>query len=196
VLSSSDRCCCQPGVQQRLVPHGRSCAAAAAAESGPGWPQPQSTDAPRAGRWLAKQLAGLSRGWQRRAARRMPQASGDIREIVNEPFFVPLYSLFRSYGAIFKLCIGPQTFVVISDPMLAKQVLVTNAAKYSKGILSEILEFVMGQGLIPADGEVWKTRRRCALPSSGRARRALRARVRLLRSATLPCQSMQHVSVH
>lgn len=42
------------------------------------------------------------------------------------------------------------------------QVLLTNSSKYSKGILSEILDFVMGQGLIPADGEVWKTRRRCA----------------------------------
>lgn len=40
------------------------------------------------------------------------------------------------------------------------QVLLTNATKYSKGILSEILDFVMGTGLIPADGEVWKTRRR------------------------------------
>jgi hypothetical protein len=39
----------------------------------------------------------------------------------------------------------------------------TNASQYSKGILSEILEFVMGTGLIPADGEVWKTRRRCRL---------------------------------
>lgn len=52
----------------------------------------------------------------------MPEASGDVREIVNEPFFIPLYTLFRVYGGIFKLCIGPQTFVVISDPALAKQV--------------------------------------------------------------------------
>jgi hypothetical protein len=42
------------------------------------------------------------------------------------------------------------------------QILLTNAKKYSKGILSEILDFVMGTGLIPADGEVWKMRRRCA----------------------------------
>ena len=41
----------------------------------------------------------------------------------------------------------------------------TNAAAYSKGILSEILDFVMGQGLIPANGEVWKTRRRAIVPS-------------------------------
>ena len=51
------------------------------------------------------------------------------------------------------------------DPRHAGQVLFTNAAAYSKGILSEILEFVMGQGLIPANGEVWKTRRRTIVPS-------------------------------
>ena len=45
------------------------------------------------------------------------------------------------------------------------QVLVTNAAKYSKGLLSEILDFVMGQGLIPADGDVWKVRRRAIVPA-------------------------------
>lgn len=34
-----------------------------------------------------------------------------------------------------------------------------------QGILSEILEFVMGTGLIPADGEVWIRRRRAIVPS-------------------------------
>lgn len=34
-----------------------------------------------------------------------------------------------------------------------------------QGILAEILEFVMGTGLIPADGEVWKRRRRAIVPS-------------------------------
>lgn len=48
---------------------------------------------------------------------------------------------------------------------MARQVLFTNAEKYSKGILSEILDFIMGQGLIPANGEVWKTRRRAVVPS-------------------------------
>ena len=54
---------------------------------------------------------------------------------------------------------------MVSDPKVAKHVLLTNSKAYSKGILSEILEFVMGQGLIPADGEVWRVRRRAVLPS-------------------------------
>jgi hypothetical protein len=40
---------------------------------------------------------------------------------------------------IFCLSFGPKSFVVISDPAYAKQILVTNAANYSKGLLSEIL---------------------------------------------------------
>jgi beta-ring hydroxylase len=34
-----------------------------------------------------------------------------------------------------------------------------------QGILAEILEFVMGKGLIPADGEVWRIRRRAIVPA-------------------------------
>ena len=41
----------------------------------------------------------------------------------------------------------------------------TNAGAYSKGLLSEILDFVMGTGLIPADGQIWRSRRRAIVPS-------------------------------
>lgn len=75
----------------------------------------------------------------------MPEARGDIREIVGQPVFVPLYKLFIAYGGVFRLSFGPKTFVIVSDPAVAKQVLVTNASRYSKGILSEILDFVMGK---------------------------------------------------
>lgn len=34
-----------------------------------------------------------------------------------------------------------------------------------QGILGEILEFVMGKGLIPADGEIWRVRRRAIVPA-------------------------------
>jgi beta-ring hydroxylase len=111
------------------------------------------------------QLAKVAQAWRRAAAERMPEARGDIREIVGQPVFVPLYKLFLIYGKVFRLSFGPKTFVIISDSQLAKQILLTNAANYSKGLLSEILDFVMGTGLIPADGEVWRVRRRAILPA-------------------------------
>lgn len=36
---------------------------------------------------------------------------------------------------------------------------------YLKGILAEILQFVMGKGLISADGEIWRVRRRAIVPA-------------------------------
>ena len=80
----------------------------------------------------------------------MPEARGDVREIVDEPVFLPLYKLFLAYGGVFRLSFGPKSFVVVSDRAVAKQILLTNANRYSKGILSEILDFVMGQVGPPA----------------------------------------------
>lgn len=87
------------------------------------------------GRWLALLLAQLGQQWRRAAAKRMPEARGDIREIVGQPVFIPLYKLFLNYGKIFRLSFGPKSFVVISDAAFAKQILYTNASKYSKGLL-------------------------------------------------------------
>jgi len=117
------------------------------------------------GRAVAYFLAKLGQIWRRAASLKMPEATGDIREIVGQPVFVPLYNLFRVYGGVFRLSFGPKSFVVVSDPAVAKQVLMENAGNYSKGMLSEILDFVMGTGLIPADGETWKMRRRTLVPA-------------------------------
>ena len=78
---------------------------------------------------------------------------------------MPLYKLFLAYGEMFVLAIGPKKFVVVSDNAVAKEMLLTQAKSFSKGLLSEILDFVMGQGLIPANGEVWKIRRKVIVPS-------------------------------
>ncbi|OUS46351.1 putative cytochrome P450 [Ostreococcus tauri] len=101
----------------------------------------------------------------RGAMSKMPVATGDIREIAGQPVFVPLYKLFLAYGEMFVLAIGPKKFVVVSDNAVAKEMLLTQAKSFSKGLLSEILDFVMGQGLIPANGEVWKIRRKVIVPS-------------------------------
>lgn len=39
-----------------------------------------------------------------------------------QPVFIPLYKLFLVYGKIFRLSFGPKNFVVISDPVYARQV--------------------------------------------------------------------------
>ena len=44
-----------------------------------------------------------------------------------------------------------------------------NAFNYDKGVLAEILEPIMGKGLIPADLEIWKPRRRAIVPAFHKA---------------------------
>ncbi|XP_059628687.1 protein LUTEIN DEFICIENT 5, chloroplastic isoform X2 [Cornus florida] len=92
-------------------------------------------------------------------------AKGAISAIRSEAFFIPLYELYLTYGGIFRLNFGPKSFLIVSDPSIAKHILKDNSKAYSKGILAEILEFVMGKGLIPADGEIWRVRRRAIVPA-------------------------------
>ncbi|XP_015875605.2 protein LUTEIN DEFICIENT 5, chloroplastic [Ziziphus jujuba] len=96
---------------------------------------------------------------------KIPTAKGSIRAVQSEAFFIPLYELFLTYGGIFRLTFGPKSFLIVSDPSITKHILRENSKAYSKGILAEILDFVMGKGLIPADGEIWRVRRRAIVPA-------------------------------
>ena len=50
------------------------------------------------GRNIALRLAKAGKGWKAAAAVRMPEARGDIREIIGQPVFVPLQKLAMIYG--------------------------------------------------------------------------------------------------
>lgn len=73
------------------------------------------------------------------------------------------------FGPAYKLCFGPKSFIVISDPIMARHILRDNAKAYDKGVLAEILEPIMGKGLIPADPETWNVRRRAIVPGFHKA---------------------------
>ena len=75
----------------------------------------------------------------------------------------------QQFGSVYKLLFGPKSFIVISDPTIAKHILRDNAKAYDKGLLAEILEPIMGKGLIPADPETWKVRRRVIVPGFHKA---------------------------
>lgn len=116
--------------------------------------------------WDFLQNFGIgTRGLDGTVADRMPEAKGDMNYLIGQPFFVPLYKLYVEHGHIFRLKFGPKSFLIISDPTIAKHLLKDNSKAYSKGILAEILEFVMGTGLIPAEQEVWRVRRRAIVPA-------------------------------
>eukprot|EP00850_Spirogloea_muscicola_P009567 SM000054S18053 [mRNA] locus=s54:172270:176077:+ [translate_table: standard] len=94
----------------------------------------------------------------------MPVAEGAVSDLFGRPLFFALYDWFREHGPVYKLAFGPKAFVVVSDPMVAKHILRENAFAYDKGVLADILEPIMGKGLIPADLETWKVRRRAIAP--------------------------------
>mmetsp|Transcript_491 Transcript_491/g.1145 ORF Transcript_491/g.1145 Transcript_491/m.1145 type:complete len:647 (+) Transcript_491:75-2015(+) len=91
-------------------------------------------------------------------------SEGVVDDLVGGPLFLPLYKYFTECGGLYKLCFGPKVFFVASDPVVMKHILKDNVFSYDKGVLSEILEPFMGQGLIPAPFAVWKERRRVMVP--------------------------------
>lgn len=82
---------------------------------------------------------------------------GDLQTLAGGPLFLLLAKYYRDYGPIFNLSFGPKSFLVISDPVMARHILRDSTPEqYCKGMLAEILEPIMGDGLIPADPKIWK----------------------------------------
>ncbi|CAI5493397.1 unnamed protein product [Closterium sp. Naga37s-1] len=94
----------------------------------------------------------------------MPTASGEVSDLVGRPLFFALHNWFLELGGVYRLAFGPKAFVVISDPIVARHVLKEKPFAYDKGMLAELLEPIMGKGLIPADFDTWKQRRRAIVP--------------------------------
>lgn len=88
---------------------------------------------------------------------------GRMERITGAPMPVFLEGYGESEG-IYKIVIGPRSVVVVSDPVIIKRILTSQPELYTKGILTEVLEPIMGQGLIPASPETWRKRRRAIVP--------------------------------
>jgi cytochrome P450 len=100
----------------------------------------------------------------------IPVSQGELSDLAGgEPLFKALYKWFIDCGGVYKLVFGPKAFIVISDPVVVRHLLRENAYNYDKGVLAEILEPIMGKGLIPADLETWKVRRRAIVPGFHKA---------------------------
>ncbi|GAB5360755.1 hypothetical protein AAMO2058_000654800 [Amorphochlora amoebiformis] len=93
-----------------------------------------------------------------------PIATGSLDGLTDGTMYLALHSFQKEFGPIYKLCFGPKSFIVVSDPAIAKDILMSAPTAYDKGVLAEILEDIMGKGLIPADPVTWKARRRAIVP--------------------------------
>eukprot|EP00775_Hariotina_reticulata_P002604 gene2604-2906_t len=104
----------------------------------------------------------------------IPVALGELSDLAgDEPLFKALYQWFIDSGGVYKLEFGPKAFIVVSDPVVVRYILKAsaheNAFNYDKGVLAEILEPIMGKGLIPADLDTWRVRRRAIVPAFHKA---------------------------
>lgn len=82
---------------------------------------------------------------------------GDLQTLAGGPLFLLLAKYYTDYGPIFNLSFGPKSFLVVSDPVMARHILRESSPdQYCKGMLAEILEPIMGKGLIPADPKTWR----------------------------------------
>jgi len=93
-----------------------------------------------------------------------PLAAADVEGLDFKAIFLALKTYFDRYGSLYKMCFGPKSFMVVSDPVIARRILRENNENYDKGALSLVLEDIMGKGLIPADPETWAKRRRAIAP--------------------------------
>jgi cytochrome P450 family 97 subfamily B polypeptide 3 len=121
---------------------------------------------------LSRLLTEVSQGYFQPnvGGENVPVALGELSDLAgDEPLFKALYKWFIESGGVFKLEFGPKAFIVVSDPVVVRHILRENAYNYDKGVLAEILEPIMGKGLIPADIETWKVRRRQIVPSFHKA---------------------------
>jgi hypothetical protein len=61
-----------------------------------------------------------------------PLAEGEITDIGDGTMFMGLQNYFQNFGSPYKLCFGPKSFLVISDPIQARHLLRDANANYDK----------------------------------------------------------------
>ena len=76
----------------------------------------------------------------------------------------------REYGDIVPIRYGPQTVLMLNHPALIEAVLVTQQRNFVKGRFYRLLAPLLGEGLLTAEGALWRRQRRLAQPAFHRER--------------------------
>jgi cytochrome P450 len=76
-----------------------------------------------------------------------------------------LAEIARTYGPVCAFRLGPRRCLLVSDPDLIEQVLVTDAKNYVKHFGARLYKPLLGNGLVTSEGDFWLRQRRLAQPA-------------------------------
>lgn len=74
-----------------------------------------------------------------------------------------------AYGDVLSMRVGPRDVLMVSDPDVAREVLVEKAASFRKGRGIQKMQDFLGSGLLTAEGQEWRAHRRLMQPAFHRA---------------------------
>src|SRR4051812_114005 len=76
-----------------------------------------------------------------------------------------LVEIARTYGPLCSFRLGPRRCLLVSDPDLIEQVLVTDYKNYVKHFGARLYRPLLGNGLVTSEGDFWLRQRRLAQPA-------------------------------
>jgi cytochrome P450 len=93
--------------------------------------------------------------------------------------------LAATFGRVSCYRIGPSQVVVMNDPELIREVLITQPQNFIKERTQRRMKILLGEGLITSDGEIHKRQRRIAAPAFHRQRIQAYATLMVERAAAM-----------
>ncbi len=90
---------------------------------------------------------------------------GNGLEALVHGVFPMLQRAWREHGDTFRIQMGPRTLIGAVHPDDVERILISDRDKFFKGTAYDNFRLLVGNGLVTAEGEIWREHRRIAQPS-------------------------------